>query len=301
MLGPGRLTVLGRALLEPPHAVVVGVSGDQVVAAVAVDVYHQPRQARVALAGSLVEGPLGLVPLARRLLVPPLGGDHVGQLVAIHIPDRNAVPVTLAQFHRLELRLTAVLAEGDSDDGGGQLAVPLVDGQFGGAIAIDVLQHGALAAGLPTDHLAAFPELPGGQAVLARVAEPHDLVGEPRRGQHVGPAVTVEIDPVLAVVGHELLVVDPNLAQRVLLERRALKPGRPGGDVQHAVLVHVEHGDALVEVVAELLDLPLDRDHRRLDRHALGWFVVRNQGLRNDQKENRHDQSAEQTLHELYS
>ncbi len=128
------------------------------------------------------------------------------------------------------------------------------EGEIGFAVAVDVGECAAFGVEAVGD-LFGLPHLACGDGLWAGVAIPPEAVRDPAGGDEIGMAIVIDVDDPFAAVVDEL-VMDADGAELMLLPLAAvgtgiLVPVGSAEDVEEAVAVHVEKGDAFGVIGAE--------------------------------------------------
>ncbi len=199
-----------------------------------------------------VSVPYPLVVIGVDLFEPAVGCKDVSLAVAVDVGDADAVTVLLAASEMVDAWLVG--AEVDPDDTG---TVVVGEGEVGFAIAVDVCE-GATLGVVAVGDLFGLPQGAGGGGLGAGIAVPPEAVRDPAGGDEVGQAIVVDVDNPLPAVADEL-IVDADGAELMLLPFSAvcagvLVPIGTAENIDEAIVVHVEEGDALGVVGSETVD-----------------------------------------------
>ena len=233
-----------RPLLPPVEADVVAAAEEDVEAAVAVEVLHHERAARMGQRGLGVELPGAREGIAGGPLVPADLGEHVLAAVAVDVAPGVPVAAAFRAQDEGRQRGLAIRALREPPDLEGLLLAVAGRVQLGHAVTVVVVEREHLHVPARLRQEARLPgqvHLPGlaalGRAV-AGIAVPVDAVFTPAPGDDVGPAVLVDVVHVVAVLVDVVLrrVVGPVGARH---EVRPREPVRAGHDVGTAVAVEI--------------------------------------------------------------
>ena len=247
VLFPANRPAVVLGLFEPRQAVIVALAVNDVGVSVPVYIDHQTGRAALAEVESAVEFPgVGERVLFGRF-VPPFADHDVLSAVAVDIPERHAVPAALVTADVASSVIAAEAARENLPGHHGSRRVPAVDDDLRNTVAVEILEEVRLVVIAPVDQKMSLPIDAFRQTVGARVLEPEDLFLVPVAGDDVGPAVTVDVVGVIAVVVGEL-AGSVQVAQRARRKLRAFVPAGPGNHVEVAVVVDVGHRTALVAV-----------------------------------------------------
>ena len=245
MLHPA--TVRGIALLfEPIQAVAVAAAVDQVHFAVVVHVVAD--DGKSGFAQVPFRAPFPLVVICVNVLEPAMRHKNVNLAVAIDIRHTDAVTVLIASADVVDLWLGS--GKIDPHDTGMSI---MREREIGLAIAIDVGHPATLGFERMGDEMA-LPHHVG----LLGIFIPPQTVGHPTHGDDVRCPIVIDVDGPLATIGNELTHQLDGAVLMALpfasLRARVLIPVGTAENVGQAVAVHIERGDALGVIVAELMD-----------------------------------------------